>query len=137
MEHLSQMLLGRVFGGVASGPETDDAVSHLSSGCRPCWNLAAKVIADLSAQGKLAVVNSTGPGAVVKLMREEHKRLYERLRARAHVAGLKGRTLHTQAEALRSTRSSRPGECFRLSWRKRSGSRRPTRCWRNTMRIWP
>jgi hypothetical protein len=112
MKHLSQTLLGRVFEGVASGPEVDDAVSHLASRCRHCWNLAAKVVADLSAQGKLAVINSTGPGAVVKLMREEHKRLYERLRARAHWAGLKEKAPKKQAEALRSTRSFQTSGMF-------------------------
>ncbi|HYQ85339.1 MAG TPA: hypothetical protein VEP28_15280, partial [Rubrobacter sp.] len=112
MKHLSQTLLGRVFEGVASGPEVDDAVSHLASRCRHCWNLAAKVVADLSAQGKLAVINSTGPGAVVKLMREDHKRLYGRLRARAHWAGLKGKAPKKQAEALRSTRSFQTSGMF-------------------------
>jgi hypothetical protein len=112
MKHLSQTLLGRVFEGVASGPEVDDAVSHLASRCRHCWNLAAKVVADLSAQGKLAVINSTGPGAVVKLMREEHKRLYDRLRARAHWAGLKEKAPKKQAEALRSTKSFQTSGMF-------------------------
>lgn len=104
MGHLSTVLLGRVFGGTASSAEADRAVAHLA-GCRSCWSLAAKVIADLNARGKLAAVGMTGPGAIVRLMREETERLYETLRARAQWANLKERTPAKQAEAIRSMKS--------------------------------
>ena len=51
--HLSYSLLVRVFSGHAAPPEADTVVAHLAD-CRPCWNLAVKVVAELSDKGASA-----------------------------------------------------------------------------------
>ncbi|HKV08551.1 MAG TPA: hypothetical protein VJ725_10455 [Thermoanaerobaculia bacterium] len=103
MSHLSQILLGRVLGGTASEAEVDRAESHLR-GCRSCLRLAARVVASLSAQGKLAAAGNSG-SAILERVRKEDESLYETLRARAQWAGLKEKTAAEQIEALRSRKS--------------------------------
>src|SRR5690348_9608481 len=89
MSHLSQTLLGRVLGGTASEAEVDRTEAHLR-GCRSCLRLAAKVVAGLSAQGKLAAAGNGGSATVLKLVREEDEETVRDAESAGPVGRLEG-----------------------------------------------
>lgn len=98
--HFSYSALGRVFAGRAAQPEVDEAVPHLAH-CRPCWDLAAKAIAELKRENLLARP-SDARGAVLTLLEEEERQALDRLRARAGWAELKELAGKEQLDHLKS-----------------------------------
>ncbi len=111
--HLSHERLVRLFSGQATSPEVDIAVPHLSA-CQPCWTLAARVVAQLKAEGSLVVRPNDSRAAVLTLLQEEERRAMRLLRARAWWAELKELSPVKQAERVRSVASLQTSEVVEI-----------------------
>jgi tetratricopeptide (TPR) repeat protein len=108
--HLSQSALVEVFSGQAEEPEVAAAVAHLP-GCPPCWDRAARVIAELKSTG-LLVHPPDARGAVVTLLEEEDREARSRLLARAAWASLKSLGPEEQFVQLKADETLRTQELF-------------------------
>lgn len=79
--HLTSPALTRIFSGIATPPEVELAVPHLST-CRHCWRQASTIITSLRAEGRLASKSHEATSAaVVALIDEEQRSETEALRA--------------------------------------------------------
>src|SRR5215213_8382340 len=79
--HLSRSALIRLLSGEAVQTEVDRMVPHLVA-CRPCWELAAQIVAELKKDNALARTPDAR-SAVLILLEEEEKAALDLLRARA------------------------------------------------------
>jgi hypothetical protein len=79
--HLSRAALTRLLSGEAVQAEVDRMVPHLVA-CRPCWELAARVVGELKKDNSL-VRTPDARAAVLTLLEEEEKAALVLLRARA------------------------------------------------------
>lgn len=104
MVHFSKESLVRLFGGKAALGELDRAAEHLA-GCKRCWGLAAKVVADLSESGALAQIDHEGCKAVIQLIETENDGFVQTLAARAWWAGLQDLDQTERLKAIRKTKS--------------------------------
>ena len=108
--HLSQSALVEVFSGQAEEHEVAAAVAHLP-GCPPCWDRAARVIAELKSAGLLVHPPDTR-GAVVALVEEEDREARGRLLARAAWAALKTLTPEEQLARFKADATLQTQEMF-------------------------
>lgn len=108
--HVSYSALGRVFSGRAAQAEVDEAVSHLPR-CRPCWERAARAVAELRREDLLARP-SDARGAVLTLFEEEERRALHRLLARAAWAELKELARDQQLDRIKRLPSLHTREMF-------------------------
>jgi tetratricopeptide (TPR) repeat protein len=110
--HLPHERLVRLFSGQAAPPEVEGAVPHLSA-CQPCWTLAARVVAQLKAQGTLVRLKDSR-AAVLALLQEEERHSTLLLRARAWWAELKELSPERQTERVRTVAALQTGEVFEV-----------------------
>ncbi len=100
--HESRDDLARLFRGETTPAEIERVATHLV-GCKECWNLAIRAIADQESAGSLS---SAGPlKAVVELYRLEQGRLEEGLVAQAAWIEIRSLGLKTRRDKVRLTRS--------------------------------
>ena len=109
-QHFLRSALRRVFSGHAAQHEMDDAVPHMAH-CRPCWELAARVIAELR-QEDLLVHPSDARGAVLVLLEEEERKAVNRLLTRGGWAELKGLAGEEQLDGIKADPSLQTQEMF-------------------------
>ncbi len=87
--HLSWAELTGLLSGEAARAEVDRMVPHLIA-CRPCWELAARVVAELKKDSPLAHPADPRAVAVLKLLEDEEREALDLLKARAWWAELQG-----------------------------------------------
>src|SRR5215210_6197048 len=112
MAHLSRFSLIRLLSGEAVQTEVDRMVPHLVA-CRPCWELAARVVAELKKDNALAHTPDAR-SAVLTLLGEEEKAALDLLRARARWAELKALSSEEQIERIGSVAALRTQTVFEV-----------------------
>lgn len=110
--HLSRSALTRLLSGEAVQSEMDRMVPHLVA-CRPCWELAARVVAELKKDNALARAQDAR-AAVLTLLEEEEKAALDLLRARAWWAELRTLSSEEQVERIQSVASLRTSTLFEV-----------------------
>jgi hypothetical protein len=110
--HLSRFSLIRLLSGEAVQTEVDRMVPHLVA-CRPCWELAARVVAELKKDKALAHTPDAR-AAVLTLLEEEEKAALDLLRARARWAELKALSSDEQIEKIGSVAALRTQTVFEV-----------------------
>ena len=110
--HLSRPELVRLLSGEAVQTEVDDMVPHLIA-CRPCWELAAEVVAELKKDN--ALVRSGGKqAAVLMLLEDEERAALDLLKARAFWAELRDLSPEEQIEKIHSVAALRNRAMFEV-----------------------
>jgi hypothetical protein len=110
--HLSRSALIRLLSGEAVQSEVDRMVPHLVA-CRQCWELAARVVAELKKDNSLARIPDAR-AAVLTLIEEEEKAALDLLRARAWWAELKTLSSEEQIDRIQSVASLRTSTVFEV-----------------------
>jgi tetratricopeptide (TPR) repeat protein len=110
--HLPRSALIRLLSGEAVQSEVDRMVPHLVA-CRPCWELAARVVAELKKDNTLTR-KPDARAAVLTLIEEEEKSALELLKARAWWAELKALSSEEQIERIQSVASLRTPTVFEV-----------------------
>jgi tetratricopeptide (TPR) repeat protein len=110
--HLSRSALIRLLSGEAVQSEVDRMVPHLVA-CRPCWELAARVVAELKKDNALAR-KPDARTAVLTLIEEEEKSALDLIKARAWWAELKTLSSEEQIERIQSVTSLRTPTVFEV-----------------------
>src|SRR5215211_8349225 len=108
--HLSRFSLIRLLSGEAVQSEVDRMVPHLVA-CRPCWELAARVVAELKKDNALTR-KPDSRAAVLTLIEEEEKSALDLIKARAWWAELKALSSEEQIERIQSVASLRTPTVF-------------------------
>jgi tetratricopeptide (TPR) repeat protein len=94
--------LRRLFNGQGAPGEVERVAAHLT-GCRPCWLLAARALAEQRASGRL--LPSGGLRSVADLQEMERVRLEEWLEAQAGWAEIRPLSTKARRDKVRFTRS--------------------------------
>lgn len=110
--HLSRSELIRLLSGEAVQSDVDSALPHLVA-CRPCWELAARVVEELKKDDALARVQDAR-AAVLTLLAEEEKSAIRLLKARAWWVELKSLSREEQVERIRSVPMLRTRTLFEV-----------------------
>lgn len=110
--HLSRSALSRLLSGEAAQSEVDCALPHLVA-CRPCWELAARVVEELK-RGNALARTPDARAAVLTLLEEEEKAAIRLLKARAWWAELKALSREEQMERIRSVAMLRTRTLFEV-----------------------
>lgn len=110
--HLSRPELVRLLSGEAVQTEVDDMVPHLIA-CRPCWELAAGVVAELKKDNAL-VRSGDKQAAVLTLLEDEERAALDLLKARACWAELKELSPEEQIERIESVAALRTRTMFEV-----------------------
>src|SRR5215212_2031840 len=110
--HLSRSALIRLLSGEAVQTEVDRMVPHLVA-CRPCWELAAQIVAELKKDNALARTPDAR-SAVLTLLEEEEKAALGLLRARAWWADLKTLSRDEQIDRIQAVAALRTQTLFEV-----------------------
>jgi tetratricopeptide (TPR) repeat protein len=110
--HLSRPELVRLLSGEAVQTEVDDMVPHLIA-CRPCWELAAGVGAELKKDNAL-VRSGDKQAAVLTLLEDEERAALDLLKARACWAELRDLSREEQIERIESVAALRTRTMFEV-----------------------
>jgi tetratricopeptide (TPR) repeat protein len=110
--HLSRPELVRLLSGEAVQTEVDDMVPHLIA-CRPCWELAAGVVAELK-KDKALVRSGDKRAAILTLLEDEERAALDLLKARACWAELRDLSPEEQIEKIHSVAALRTRTMFEV-----------------------
>ncbi|HEV2854927.1 MAG TPA: hypothetical protein VHC97_19200 [Thermoanaerobaculia bacterium] len=110
--HLSRSALIRLLSGEAAQTEVDGMVPHLVA-CRPCWELAAGVVAELK-KDKVLAYSADARTAVLRLLEVEERAARDLLKARGWWAELKAMSPEEQIDRIRSVAAMRTPALFEV-----------------------
>jgi len=110
--HLSRAALIRLLSGEAVQTEVDGMVPHLVA-CRPCWELAAGVVAELKKE-KVLAHSTDARSAVLTLLEVEERAARDLLKARGWWAELKALSPEEQIDRIRSVAAMKTPALFEV-----------------------
>lgn len=96
--HVAHPVLVRVFSGREAEPQEEMAVLHLP-GCRLCWDLAVRVVAELKREGRLAP-STAAAHEIVDLLERKHAGALRWLLVRSRRAELTRLPFHEQRDRI-------------------------------------
>jgi tetratricopeptide (TPR) repeat protein len=108
--HVAHPVLVRVFSGREAEPEEETAVLHLP-GCRQCWDLAVRVVAELEREGRLAP-SSAAAHEILDLLERKHAFALRWLLVRSRRAELTRLPFHEQRDRIEVDPELRTLEMF-------------------------
>lgn len=108
--HVAHPVLVRVFSGQEVEPEEETSVLHLP-GCRLCWGLAVRVVAELKKEGRLAP-SIAAAHEILDLLERKHASALRWFLGRSRRAELTRLPFHEQRDRIEADPELRTSEMF-------------------------